>query len=351
MASGRAPTPWTTTALGTQTDGRSPGRRRPRRALRARSPPRRPDGSLGVGVASMAESGVLLADDGRRGRTADRLARHPRRGRDRRSARRARGAVQRPHRAAAASAVVADQAPVAARPRRGGGRRRPSARGGGMDRARARRRAGERAVAGLPHRLARPRPPRLVGRGAGVERRPRVPAARAGGLRRTGRDRARPLGHPRPRRRRADRRRARPPGRGHRRRRRPGARRARFLRHRRGLRAHGAARAAPRRHPRPHRRGDHRRLARPARALVPAGRDPRRPRPAARPGPARTRTRRPRRRSTPPPCASNPARWRSPAPTGHRSACATSATTSTPPGSGGPPSPPPSTPVGTSTTP
>ena len=129
------------------------------------------------------------------------------------------------------------------------------------------------------------------------------------------------------------------------------ARRAGLLRHGRGLRAHGAARAARRRHPRPHRRGDHRRLARPARALVPARRDPRRPRPAARPGPARAgpsrppgaRRRRPARRTR---RAGGHRRRRVPGRPARRSA-----TTSTPPGSGGPPSPPRSTPVGTSTTP
>ena len=120
VAAGRAPTPWTTTALGTQTDGAALVDAA--RAALADAVAAAPPGQiLGVGVASMAESGVLLADDGRRGRTADRVARHPRRGGDRRAARRARGAVQRPHRAPPAPAVVAHQAPVAARPRRGGG--------------------------------------------------------------------------------------------------------------------------------------------------------------------------------------------------------------------------------------
>ena len=45
VASGRAPTPWTTTALGTQTEGRGARGRRPDPRSPARSPPRRPDAS------------------------------------------------------------------------------------------------------------------------------------------------------------------------------------------------------------------------------------------------------------------------------------------------------------------
>ena len=64
VAAGRAPTPWTTTALGTQTDGEAlvDAARAALSDAVAAAPPGR---ILGVGVASMAESGVLLADDGR----------------------------------------------------------------------------------------------------------------------------------------------------------------------------------------------------------------------------------------------------------------------------------------------
>jgi sugar (pentulose or hexulose) kinase len=64
VASGRAPTPWTTTHLGTHTEGDA-------LAAAARSALRSavaavPTGRIvGVGVASMAESGVLLGQDGR----------------------------------------------------------------------------------------------------------------------------------------------------------------------------------------------------------------------------------------------------------------------------------------------
>ena len=60
VASGRAPTPWTTTALRHPDRRRRPRRRPPASALAdavAAAPPGR---SSGVGVASMAESGVLL---------------------------------------------------------------------------------------------------------------------------------------------------------------------------------------------------------------------------------------------------------------------------------------------------
>ncbi len=316
-----------------------------------RSPPRRPDGSSGVGVASMAESGVLLADDGRA--VAPLIAWHDTRDAAETAALRAELGAQFSVRTGLPLRqqwsltkhrwqLDHDEAAAAGVRRLGVAEWIVHALGGEQ--------VSEQSLASRTGWLDL-RPPRLVGRGAGVERRPAFPAARAGGLRRTGRDRARPLGHPRPRRRRADRRRARPPGRGHRRRRRPGARRARFLRHRRGFRAHGAARAGPRRHPRPHRRGDHRRLARPARALVPARRDPRRPRPAARPGPARAGTRRPpgARRRRPARRTRRADRHRRRRVTGRPAR--RSATTSTRPGSGGPPSPPRSTPVGTSTTP
>ena len=64
VAAGRAPTPWTTTALGTQTDGEAiiDAARAALSDAVAAAPPGR---ILGVGVASMAESGVLLAEDGR----------------------------------------------------------------------------------------------------------------------------------------------------------------------------------------------------------------------------------------------------------------------------------------------
>jgi sugar (pentulose or hexulose) kinase len=63
-AAGRAPTPWTTTPLGTQTDGEAlvDAARAALSDAVAAAPPGR---ILGVGVASMAESGVLLSDDGR----------------------------------------------------------------------------------------------------------------------------------------------------------------------------------------------------------------------------------------------------------------------------------------------
>ena len=121
VASGRAPTPWTTTALGTQIDGEALVDAA--RAALSDAVAAAPAGRiLGVGVASMAESGVLLADDGRA--VAPLIAWHDTRDAAETAALRAElGArVQRSHRAPPASAVVADQAPVAARPRRGGGR-------------------------------------------------------------------------------------------------------------------------------------------------------------------------------------------------------------------------------------
>ncbi|MBV9919428.1 MAG: hypothetical protein JOY78_01035 [Pseudonocardia sp.] len=64
VASGRAPTPWTTTAPGTQLEAEAlvGAARSALSSAVAAAPPGR---ILGVGVASMAESGVLLGADGR----------------------------------------------------------------------------------------------------------------------------------------------------------------------------------------------------------------------------------------------------------------------------------------------
>jgi sugar (pentulose or hexulose) kinase len=64
VAWGRAPTPWTTTALGTQTDADAlvTAARSALSDAVADAPPGR---IVGVGVASMAESGVLVGRDGR----------------------------------------------------------------------------------------------------------------------------------------------------------------------------------------------------------------------------------------------------------------------------------------------
>jgi sugar (pentulose or hexulose) kinase len=64
VAWGRAPTPWTTTPLGTQTDGEALVQAA--RSALSDAVADAPTGRIvGVGVASMAESGVLIGRDGR----------------------------------------------------------------------------------------------------------------------------------------------------------------------------------------------------------------------------------------------------------------------------------------------
>ena len=84
------------------------------------------------------------------------------------------------HGALAAGAAHGGQVPLAARPRRGDRARRALAERRRVDRPRPRRRAGRGALARVADGLARPARARVVGRDAGVVRRARGPAARAG---------------------------------------------------------------------------------------------------------------------------------------------------------------------------
>ncbi len=134
-----------------------------------------PDEPVGaIGVASLAETGVLLDASG--APVAPSIAWHDSRGgaqAERMAAELGAGAGRRAHRPAAAAAVLAGEVPLAARGARAGGARRALDERRRVDRPPPRRRAGRRAVARVAHRLARPPRPRLVAGGRGSGRAPR----------------------------------------------------------------------------------------------------------------------------------------------------------------------------------
>ena len=121
----------------------------------------------GLGVAGMAESGVLLSGAGRAVRAGDRLVRSPRRPRDRagrRGSPRVRRRVRAHHRSSVVEPGQHRQAAVAARQRVSGGPRVDVAERARMDRLRPRRRPGSRAVTGFPDRSHRSGHGRVVAR-------------------------------------------------------------------------------------------------------------------------------------------------------------------------------------------
>ncbi len=84
VASGRAPTPWTTTALGTQTGGEElVAAARSALSSAVAAAHRHPAASWASGWRAWPSRASCWTRDGGAGGTRDRLARHPRPGRDR----------------------------------------------------------------------------------------------------------------------------------------------------------------------------------------------------------------------------------------------------------------------------
>ena len=351
VAAGRAPTPWTTTALGTQTERRSPRRRRPRRALRRGRRRAAPDGSWESGSRAWPSPACCWPTTA--GAVAPLIAWHDTRDAAETAALRAElGAQfsvrtglplrqqwsltkhrwQLDHDEAAAAGVrrlgVAEWIVHAL-----GGEQVSelslASRTGWLDLARRDWWDEALAWSGARRSLL----PELVASGEPVgtaHDRWGIPGLGGATLTVAGHDhQAAAIGADAARR----------------------ARRAGFLRHGRGLRAHGAARAGPRTTSAPSPTRGSPSAGTPCPSTGACWAPPAAASSCNASWPCSDGDAPISRRSTPPPCASNPARWPSPAPTGPRSACARSATTSTRPGSGGPPSPPRSTRVGTSTTP